>query len=304
MNSSIRTTLSLLAIVGLSILTLWGSDALTRTMLDEKQSASIAQTFSGLISAHRYDTLTVSNGDMVDAAYCGRDTNGNIVGYGIVVTVDGYVAPITVNAAISPNGQTVMGISIGKHSETAGYGARITNTVFLDRFFRATPPLSLSPTATQTREGIYRATATEEEFGFVDHVELTVTNGEITAVNWDAVNAHGESKKGLSKEGRYVMSDTGLPWHQQAAVMEQALLETQDPSKLIYDAVTGKTDAYSGATVRVETFVRLAIEAFSQIQVQPNGTSIDGLSGATVSSKAVITAVNQAVDWVQQYLKT
>ncbi len=303
MNSSIRTFLSLLAIVGLSVLTLWGSDALTRTMLDEKQSADIAKQFSAHITAHRYDTLSVSRDDGVDAAYCGRDGDGNIVGYGVTVTVDGYVAPITVNVAISPDGQTVLGVSINKHNETAGYGARITNTVFLDRFYHVSPPLTLATASVQSREGVYRATAAEEEFGFIDSVELTVSNGEITAVNWDAVNAQGESKKTLSKEGRYVMSETGLPWHEQAAVMEQALLETQDPSALIYNAETGKTDAYSGATVRVGTFVKLAIEAFSQISAQPEGTPIDGLSGATVSSKAVITAVNRAAEWVRQYLK-
>ncbi len=303
MNRSIRTFLSLLGIVALSVLTLWGSDALTRTMLYEKQSESIAKTFSGLLTAHRYETLSVSRDDGVDAAYCGRDADGNVTGYGVTVTVDGYVAPITVHTAVSPNGQTILGVTIGKHNETAGYGARITNTVFLDRFYHVSPPLTLAPTAVQNREGVYRATAAEEEFGFVDSVELTVVNGEITAVNWDAVNAQGESKKTLSKEGKYVMSDTGLSWHEQAAVMEQALLETQDPSALVYDTETGKTDAYSGATVRVATFVKLAMEAFSHVSTQPDATPIDGLSGATASSKAVVKAVNQAAEWVGRYLK-
>lgn len=303
MNSSIRTFLSLLAIVGLSILTLWGSDAITRTLLDEKRSESIAQTFSGILTAHRYDTLTVSKDDKVDDAYCGRDTEGNVTGYGVTVTVDGYVAPITVHTAVSPDGRTVLGIAIGQHNETAGYGARITNTVFLDQFSHVSPPLALASSSVQSREGVYRATADQEEFGFIDSVELTVVNGEITAVNWDAVNAQGESKKTLSKEGQYVMSDAGLAWHEQAAVMEQALLESQDPSTLVYDTETGKTDAYSGATVRVGTFIKLAIEAFSHVSAEPNATPIDGLSGATASSKAVVKAVNQAADWVQQYLK-
>ena len=100
------------------------------------------------------------------------------------------------------------------------------------------------------------------------------------------------------------MAEGSLPWHEQAAIMEQALLYTQDPKKLIVDTESGKTDAYTGATVKVSAFVTLASNALEQ-SYQPNegGTAIDGLSGATTSSKAVIAAANTALQFARAQRK-
>ena len=88
--------------------------------------------------------------------------------------------------------------------------------------------------------------------------------------------------------------------------MEQALLYTQDPTKITYDADTGKTDAYTGATIRVSPFVALAAEALggAMTATTGEGAPIDGISGATYSSKAVITAVNTAAQFVQNLSET
>ena len=79
------------------------------------------------------------------------------------------------------------------------------------------------------------------------------------------------------------MSQTGLPWHEQAEIMEQVLLEKQDPAAIAYQAGSGKTDAYSGATISVEPFVRLAASALAQA-TKSSTASVDGVSVNTAAT--------------------
>lgn len=307
MNSTVKTLLSLLTVAVLSLGLLLGSDVVTRTLLAEQESAVVGETFGEILDAKRYTPLATQGWEEVAAAYSAHDEQGNVVGYAVTVTVQGYVNTIEVHAALSADGKKVEGVRIGAHSETAGYGARITNTVFTGQFDKVTPPVYLKGSEAATlKDGVYRATGETDSSGFRDTVEVTIAGGEITAVNWDAANGAGETKKELSKAGQYVMSETGLAWHQQAEIMEQALLHTQDPAQLIYDPDTGRTDAYAGATIQVTPFVRLAAQALSEAKgtrTAADGTAIDGISGATTSSKAVIGAVNTAVRFVQDYVK-
>jgi major membrane immunogen (membrane-anchored lipoprotein) len=217
------------------------------------------------------------------------------------VTVQGYVDTVEVHVALSADGARVRGIRIGSHRETAGYGARIETASFLNRFVDVTLPVSLAGEASALKDGTYRVVADKaDDSGFRDVVELTVRDGILTAVNWDAVGLDGVGKKELSRGGNYVMTPDGLPWHEQAQLLEQALLRTQDPTAIVYDAETGKTDAYSGASIRVDPFVKLAKQAFAKAAGDSrNGTVIDGLSGATASSKAVVAAVNTASQFIR-----
>ncbi len=307
MNTTVKTLLSLLTVAVLSFGLLWGSDAVTRALLEEQQSAAVADTFGEILQAQRYTPLSIDEWDEIVAAYSAHDQDGNTAGYAVTVTVAGYVDTIEVHVALSADGKTVAGIRIGAHKETAGYGARITNTVFTGQFDKVAPPVYLKGNESATlKDGVYRATGERDDGGFADMVEITVAGGEIVAVNWDGLNTAGQTKKELSKAGQYVMSETGLPWHQQAEIMEQALLHTQDPAALIYNPDTGRTDAYTGATIRVTPFVRLATQALSEakgIRTTADGTAIDGISGATASSKAVVGAVNTAVRFIQDLLK-
>lgn len=301
MNKTVKTLLSLLGVAGVSAGILFAADLLTRSLVEQQNTDAVNELFGEFFVAARYEQLETGEAENVTAAYAALDKENALLGYGVTVSVQGYAGTIEVHAAVSSDGSKVEGVRIGTHNETAGYGARITSTVFLDQFSEAATPIYLAQSRIKNSDGVYRATATEAEFGFFDTVEITVKEGEITAVSWDAHNSEGQSKKDLSKAGNYVMSEGSLPWHEQAKIMEQALLYTQDPKKLTYDPESGKTDAYSGATVRVSAFIKLATQALEQAgdATTAGGTAIDGLSGATTSSKAVIAAVNTAVQFVQ-----
>lgn len=299
MKPLIKNAVSLLLAVVVSAGALWGSDALTRSLIDRQQHDRLHKTFGELLSAQRFDPLETDKHTGITAAYRAVDHTDRLIGYAVSTAVKGYGGTVTVHVAIKPDGESLYGIRIGEHQESTGYGARITEPGFFNQFQNRTAPFALSSATATYRDGVYRAEAGDyDSSGFRDFVELTLSGGEIVSVNWDAQQVDGGTKKELSRAGDYVMSETGLPWHEQARIMEQALLKTQDPTKIQYQADSGKTDAYTGATISVEPFVRLSDEALKAAADQ-SATAIDGVSGATVSSRAVVEAVNTAVTFVQ-----
>ena len=295
-----KDILSLIVAAVLATGLLWASDKLTRSLIEKQEQEKAATIFTELLPADHFDALSTVDNKPITAAYRAFDKQNRLLGFAVTVQVEGYVGPITVHTALSADATTVYGIRIGEQRETVGYGAGITETTFLSQFQNRTPPFSLAEGGRLLQDGVYRAAENGfDSSGFRDYVEITVSGQEITAVNWDSEQKDSEeTKKSLSRKGEYVMSQTGLPWHEQAEIMERALLEKQEPSAIIYKTDTGKTDAYSGATISVEPFVRLSAAALAKA-IKNGSSAVDGISGATTSSEAVINAVNTASTFVK-----
>ena len=157
------------------------------------------------------------------------------------------------------------------------------------------------------KDGHYKAEQADYHQGYKYYVEITIKNGKISAVDWDAYKENSPlTKKKESEDGTYVMTETGKKWHEQAKIMQDALIAAGDPAKIKYNPEHAKTDAYAGVSVDVSAFVQLANQALDEAKVTKTGTSprgsaaeIDGVSGATISSKAVVKAANLAYVFVQ-----
>ncbi len=297
----IKTSLSWAITAVASLGLLWGGDRITRQQIEHRDSEQIRERFTELADAERLEGLDTHDSTTVVEAWKAWNKDNEVLGYAVTADVQGFGGRIEVYITVDADRKTVQRLRIGSHQETAGYGARITEDGFTDQFRSQRSPFYLTGNTRKTalRNGTYRAAdEVYDSFGFRDVVTLTVSEGRITEVSWDAEQKNGQSgKKALSKAGTYTMSETGLPWHRQAEIMEKALLTLQDPTRIVYDPDTGKTDAYTGATVSVSPFVRLAAEALTMAK-STEGSAIDGVSGATVSSQAVINAVNEAVSFV------
>lgn len=115
-------------------------------------------------------------------------------------------------------------------------------------------------------EGDYAANS-----GWKDIVALTIENGTITDVNWNALHRDGGlDKKTSSMKGIYGMvaySDAQAEWHEQAELMEAFVIEQQATTGINVSA-DGKTDAVSGVSVTVDEFARLIAEALEAGPVQ------------------------------------
>lgn len=116
------------------------------------------------------------------------------------------------------------------------------------------------------KDGAYHAEAADfdADSGWKETVDVTVAAGKIVAVNFSGVNAAGEDKKTNSKEGKYGMKAGGASseWHEQAEKAEQYLIEKQDPTA-VETTEDGKTDAISGVSIHIGSYLQLAEEALA-----------------------------------------
>lgn len=112
--------------------------------------------------------------------------------------------------------------------------------------------------------------AEEPEFGdsgWKYVVTLEVEGGKIVDAQWNGVHEDGgDDKITLSSNGEYGMvekGDASAEWHEQAALAEEYLLETQDPTEIEYTTDEGHTDAIAGASIHVKEFFDLAQQALA-----------------------------------------
>ena len=158
----------------------------------------------------------------------------------------------------------------------------------------------------ELKDGTYEAKAeAADNNGFIDQVTMTVADGKITEVNWEAVGEDGSKKSVLSENGEYVMTEDGLTWKEQAEALASALIENQSLDFLQVNE-QGKTDAVSGVSISVGRFISLAEKCMNEAagveekeEVPANGTQVDAVSGATISSTAVVTGINTAFEFLQ-----
>ncbi len=119
------------------------------------------------------------------------------------------------------------------------------------------------------KDGSYHAEMKDfdPQNGWKETVDITVAGGKITAADWNGTHKDGgDDKKTASKTGKYPMVEQGgakAPWHEQAALAEAYLIQTQDPTAVNYTDEEGHTDAVSGATITVKEFFTLASEALA-----------------------------------------
>lgn len=116
-------------------------------------------------------------------------------------------------------------------------------------------------------DGAYYAEQADysEKSGWKEAVALKVENGNIVDVYWTALHKDGGlDKKLAAKKGKYGMINAGAQseWDVQAEIMEQLLIEKQDPEAIVVNE-DGKTDAVSGVSITVDGFVELAEAALA-----------------------------------------
>lgn len=115
------------------------------------------------------------------------------------------------------------------------------------------------------KDGWFYAAATAfDKSGWKDTVLITVVNGTIVDVIWNALpsDPKGKSKLVSSIAGTYAMNGAQGAWHVQAERMQKTLVEKQNPA-LIPVRADGKTDAVSGVSITVSGFLQLAATALA-----------------------------------------
>lgn len=116
--------------------------------------------------------------------------------------------------------------------------------------------------------GIYYAE--NENFagsGWMANVTIEVDGGNITKAEWNGANIEGgKDKINFSADGEYNMVQFGgaiAEWHEQAKLVEEYLIETQDPTKVEYTTEEGNTDDIAGVTMKVQEYFTLVEKALA-----------------------------------------
>ncbi len=322
-NKELRGILALVVVTALSFGVIAGSRVLSTDLAGdsaEEESAVIEE----------YD---VSGADGIESA--AQTENG----YEVTARTKGYGGDIVLKVAYDTDGQTIQSVEVLEQNETESLGAKIAEPEFLDQFAGVSAPVYLPGMSTSASDeaseapdtsadlevlkdaalsdGTYEAkAAAPDSNGFTEELTLTVEDGKITSVNWDAVGEDGSKKSILSENGEYVMTEDGPTWKEQSEALAQALIENQSLDFLTTDE-SGKTDAVAGVSISVSSFIDLAqqcldqaagIETTKEATEAPadeeggsaqEGTQIDAVSGATISSTAAVTAVNTTYDFLQ-----
>lgn len=328
-NKEVKGILALVVVTALSFGVIIGSKSLSIDMGGDAASQN----------TEALEELDVSGAENIEKASKTAD------GYLVTVRTKGYVGDIVMDVAFDSSASKISSVQVTEQSETDGLGSKIAEAEFLDQFHGVTAPVYLPGTSVSLEEseeaapeepaeaqdlsvlegasftdGTYEAkTAEADSNGFIEEVTLTVKDGAITEVNWDAVTEDGNKKSIMSENGEYTMTEDGLTWKEQAEALAKALIENQSLSFLTTDA-EGKTDAVTGVSISVNSFIDLATQCLEEAsgieapaaaeapqeesaeeasESNAEGTQIDAVAGATMSSTAAVTGINEAYNFLQ-----
>ena len=241
--------------------------------LKAKEDASFAEQFVGKSSA-------VAVGDFEGAVYEGLDENGEVMGYITTVTVTGFAGPVEITVASDKEG-LLYGINVGgaAFEETPGLGAKSKEPAFMNQFEGKQLP-----------------------------VDLTKNEGEIDAITAATITSSAVVR-GVNQAGSAIGALAGFSIEPAASVNEMGgnryntatkgfagnvYVELQlDDNGVITEIIIGddsfaETAGY-GAKAKEEAFWGQFIGKSGTLVY---GEGVDAIAGATITSNAVLTSVN------------
>ncbi len=118
-------------------------------------------------------------------------------------------------------------------------------------------------TVSQWKDGTYSYESPEfDENGFKDQVEMTIKGNTITSLTWDCLKEDGTKKSQLSMEGKYVMTENGPKWHEQAEAVVNYVLDHQGVEGLVNKE--GYSDSIASVSINLSGFVNGVKDCLSQ----------------------------------------
>ncbi|MBE5777649.1 MAG: FMN-binding protein, partial [Clostridiales bacterium] len=218
--------------------------------------------------------------ESLTALYAGNNADGEAVGYVATLSVTGFGGPVEIVVGMDAKG-VLSGISVGgsDFSETPGLGAKAKEPAFTDQFTGLSAPIALGDGV----DAITSATITS-------NAVVRGVNSACEAVGKVAGFATAApANVGQTADGRYYSEVSGFGG---PVYVEIGL----DDAGAISDIVIGnenfnETPGY-GKKAQEPAFYEQFLGLFGTLTL---GTDVDAISGATVTSTAVVKAVNQAL---------
>ncbi len=275
----VLTVIALVAAVALATTNLITEKPIAEQNLGENQQALKAM----FPEADEFAEVSPGESSGVDFVYEVRQS-GQIIGYAVKETVQGYGGSIEVLTGMETGG-ILRGISVGgpDFKETEGLGARAKEPEFTDQFAGKTPPLKLG----ETIDGISGATITSR--AVVDGVNQGVQKVQSLTGGEDGSAPETEQP---AREANASVIGYGGPVLVRLRLNAAGAIE----ALTVGEARFAETDGV-GSKVKDASFLGQFEGKTPPLEL---GKDVDGISGATVSSQAVVDAVNQAAEFLRK----
>ena len=275
----VLTVIALVAAVALATTNLITEKPIAEQNLGENQQALKAM----FPEADEFAEVSPGESSGVDFVYEVKQS-GQTIGYAVKETVQGYGGSIEVLTGMESGG-ILRGISVGgpDFKETEGLGARAKEPEFTDQFAGKTPPLKLG----ETIDGISGATITSR--AVVDGVNQGVQKVQSLTGVGDGSAPETEQH---AREANASVIGYGGPVLVRLRLNAAGAIE----ALTVGEARFAETDGV-GSKVKDASFLGQFEGKTPPLEL---GKDVDGISGATVSSQAVVDAVNQAADFLRK----
>ncbi|MDD4134668.1 MAG: FMN-binding protein, partial [Eubacteriales bacterium] len=248
---------------------------------DEEETASNIDAISG---------ATITSQAVVDAVneaaqFTGDETEIDFSQVSYTADAQGYASPVAVNVAFDENG-SIRQLSIGdiRFEETTGLGSKAQEAPFIDQFIGKTPPITLrkaNETATpSTIDAITAATVTSQavadaiNLAYEKYLEANITGGDgIFTINKQGYAGPVAVSVSFDAQGRVASLVVGDEQFNETAGLGDKVRDEEYASQFL------------------NKLPPLHLRKAEEVQ---SPSTIDGVTAATITSQAVVDAVNEA----------
>lgn len=226
--------------------------------------------------------------------------DGQVIGYAFKETAQGYAGPVEVLAGMNAD-KSLRGITVGGSGfqETEGLGSKAKDPTFTDQFKGKTLPLSLG----EDIDGIAGATITSRAVVeglnqganklevLLGGASQPMPDGSAAPDNSTAPDSAGAPSGGTASR----MANASVIGYGGPVLVSLGLDDKGNIATLnVGQARFAETDGL-GSKVREESFTAQFIGKTPPVSLD----DVDAVAGATVSSQAVVDAINEAAEFVK-----
>ena len=280
--------LTIIAVIAAIVLA--GTNMVTRGPILEHAMKALRESFSAVMPADVYEEITVPEGHDVKSLYAAKDASGNLLGYCVTSVKSGYAGDVAVTLGVDGEG-VVTGCVVGDNNfvETSGFGSRARDAAFQDQFkgISAIEGGSFDALSGATVTSTAVLNATNNALKCVAEVALGKTmNAEVV---------FGAPKAAESKPAKPALTGAVQSGEAQGFQSKVKVNITLDANGAVSGIEILSSDETPGFGTRCGEDATFAEQFIGKTGPFAIGEGIDALSGATVTSKAVVEAVNVAL---------
>ena len=263
-------------------LALAATNAITKGPIQEHAMAAQREAFGMVMAADEYIEMTIPEGSGVSALVEAKK-DGQTVGYCVVASTGGYAGPVAVTLGVDTDGK-ITGAKIGDTSfaETSGFGSRWLAEDQTEQF------VGIDLKEGGTIEALSGATVTSTAVLNASNTALAAVNTLLGNDNAGPVLAFGvKEEKPVTyadsvAAGEYTASAQGFASEVKVTFTVD---ENSTITALTIDS-TGETPDYGTRCTEDASFAAQFVGKTVPVQ------EFDVLAGASVTSKAVVSAIN------------